>query len=189
MRIEKVSFRHAVELLRADLPQLADGLGQTRAQTRRTAPVLPAAVTPDEDDQQLLRQVIGFYHDALKQAPEVQAYLDKRGLLQSELIETFRLGYANRTLGYRLPSRDSAEGKAVRSQLQTLGVLRASGHEHFWGSLVIPVLDADGNVAQIYGRKIRDDLKAGTAYHLYLPGPQRGVFNVAGLENQTEVIA
>src|SRR5690606_7897180 len=121
---------------------LADGMGQglgnTRAKTKRRAPVLPAAVEASEDDQRLLGQIVGFYHDALKQAPEVQAYLDKRGLLHPELIDTFRLGYANRTLGYRLPSMDSQAGKAVRGQLQRLGVLRSSGHEHFRGSLVIP---------------------------------------------------
>src|SRR5262249_44464954 len=38
------------------------------------------------------------------------------------------------------------------------------------------------------GRKIRDDLRSGTAYHLYLPGPHRGVFNVQALKASTEII-
>ena len=33
-------------------------------------------------------------------------------------------------------------------------MLRASGHEHFNGSLVIPVIDEQGNVTEVYGRKI-----------------------------------
>ena len=45
----------------------------------------------------------------------------------------------------------------------------------------MPVLDAAGHVAEVYGRKLRDDLRAGTPKHLYLPGPHAGVFNLAGV--------
>ena len=61
------------------------------------------------------------------------------------------------------------------------GCFRASGHEHFAGSLVVPVLDEHGQVVELYGRKIRDDLRPGTPKHLYLPGPHRGVFNLPAL--------
>jgi post-segregation antitoxin (ccd killing protein) len=43
-------------------------------------------------------------------------------------------------------------------------------------------------VVEAYGRKIVDNLRAGTAKHLYLPGAHRGVFNRAGIEGQAEVI-
>ena len=69
-----------------------------------------------------------------------------------------------------------------------LGIFRASGHEHFAGSLVIPVLDEAGNVAEVYGRKVRDDLRAGTPRHLYLPGPHRGVWNLPAIAACDEVI-
>jgi len=38
------------------------------------------------------------------------------------------------------------DGAELRGRLQALGILRPSGHEHFAGSLVVPVLDerADG---------------------------------------------
>jgi hypothetical protein len=36
-------------------------------------------------------------------------------------------------------------------------------------------------VAEVYGRKTGDRLRAGTPAHLYLPGPHRGVFNLAAL--------
>ena len=63
-------------------------------------------------------------------------------------------------------------------------MLRKSGHEHLTGSLVVPVLDEGGQVVQLYGRKLRDNLRKGTVYHLYLPGPHRGVFN-RGLPSMT----
>src|SRR5690606_15123242 len=89
----------------------------------------------------------------------------------------FRLGFANRTLGLRLPEKNRKAGAEIRTRLQRLGVLRESGHEHFNGSLVVPVFDAGGNVVEVYGRKITPNLRPGTPQHLYLPGPHRGVFN------------
>jgi hypothetical protein len=53
---------------------------------------------------------------------------------------------------------------------------------------VVPVFDAGGEVAEVYGRKIGANLRPGTALHLYLPGPHRGVFNLAGWAGQEEVI-
>jgi hypothetical protein len=69
-----------------------------------------------------------------------------------------------------------------------LGILRESGHEHFNGSLVIPIFDATGNIVQLYGRKLRDDLRPGTPKHLYLPRPQAGVFNAPALKASKEII-
>jgi len=176
MKKNGVSFRHAVELLREGLPAITEGVVK-----RSTVRALPPPVSLDADDQALLNQTIAYYHDTLKQAPEALAYLKARGLTHPELIDRFKLGYANRTLGLRLPQKTRKEGAEIRSRLERLGLYRESGHEHFNGSLVVPVLDEAGNVTEVYGRKIRDDLRPGTPKHLYLPGPHRGVWNLAGL--------
>jgi hypothetical protein len=42
---------------------------------------------------------------------------------------------------------------------------------------VFPVFDENGLITEIYGRKILNNLRAGTAYHTYLPGPHRGFWN------------
>jgi DNA primase len=82
------------------------------------------------------------------------------------------------------------------------GILRDSGHEHLNGSIVVPLWaapctgaapgsSADGDprhVVGAYGRKLLDNLHAGTPKHLYLPGPHRGVLNREGLAGQSEVI-
>ncbi len=103
------------------------------------------------------------------------AYLDSRGLNDPELVNHFKLGYANRTLGLRLPQKNRKAGAEVRSRLQALGVYRESGHEHVDGSLVVPLLSQAGDVVQLYGRKILDNLREGTACHLYLAGDHAGV--------------
>jgi DNA primase len=174
MRVEGVSFRHAVELLRDGVApsRPADGRAVRSTVTRLRSPVESGA-----GDRELLERVVGFYAQTLKESPEALGYLERRGLVDGELVGRFRLGFANRTLGYRLPAKNRQAGAELRGRLQRLGVLRESGHEHLSGSLVIPVEDRDGTVVQLYGRKVRDDLRAGTAAHLYLPGPRRGVFN------------
>jgi len=186
MRFHKVSFRHACELLLNDHPSLAAGTG-----TPPTASELRQAASPfylDDGETALLGQVVDFYHQTLLDSPEALDYLKKRGLNDPDLIKRFRLGYANRTLGYRLPPKYVEAGKQMRGALQKLGVLRKTGHEHLTGSLVIPITDQDGQVVQLYGRKIGASLRKGTPLHLYLPGPHRGVFNQGALSGQSEII-
>jgi DNA primase catalytic core len=175
MRAEGVSFRHAVELLRADLPatSLAAKAPVKESSVRR----LPAPVSTEADDRELLGQVAGYYHQSLKESPEALGYLEARGLRSSEIIDRFKLGFANRTLGLRLPMKAWKTGGEIRGRLAKLGILRDSGHEHFNGSVVIPLFDEEGHVAGMYGRKITPGLRPGTPLHLYLPGPHRGLFN------------
>ena len=184
-----VSFRHAVELLREGVSPFPHSGTRAAAPVKRsTVRVLDAPVTPDADDQALLNQVIDYYHETLKQSPEALAYLKARGLDHPELITRFKLGYANRTLGLRLPEKNRVAGAELRSRLQRIGLYRDSGREHFNGSLIVPVLDAQGNVTEVYGRKLLDNLRAGTPKHLYLPGPHRGVWNVEALQASKEII-
>jgi DNA primase len=185
MRFDNVSFRQAVDRLQQDL-----GAGPVIAPMSVASSAAPAALTLAEtaEDAVLLRQVVDYYHATLKQNPEAQAYLAKRGLDHPELVDHFRLGVADRTLAYRLPPRQRVARERLQAQLQRIGLYRASGHEHFNGSLVIPVIDLDGNITEVYGRKLRNDLRPGTPLHLYLPGPHRGVFNEQGLVGQEEVI-
>ncbi len=168
MRERGVSFRHAVELLRADLPFAAEAR-PLRGGTVRT---LAAPVEVGADDQELLSQVVGYYHRTLQESPEALGYLEQRGLRSQEAVDRFQLGFANRTLGLRLPLGNRKSGAEIRARLQRLGILRESGHEHFNGSVVVPVIDAVGRVVEMYGRKMTPNLRAGTPLHLYLPGPR-----------------
>jgi DNA primase len=185
MKLRGISFRHAVELLRTDPLLAAESVSIVKRSHVRT---LAAPVEFDADKQALLNQTIGYYHATLQQAPEALAYLQQRGLVHPELIDHFVLGYANRTLGLRLPGKIIKEGSDIRTRLQDIGIYRESGHEHFNGSIIVPVIDAAGNVCEVYGRKIRDDLRKGTPRHLYLPGPHQGVWNEPALAASKEII-
>ena len=184
MKAEGISFRHAVELLQQDYSLLA----AKNPVKRSTVQKLPSPLERSIEDAKLLVQVIEYYHQALKNSPEALAYLEKRGITSSEAIDHFKLGFANRTLGYRLPAKNRKEGATIRGQLQRIGLLRASGHEHFNGSIVIPVIDETGQVLEVYGRKINDHLRKGTPAHCYLPGPHAGVWNCEALKASKEII-
>lgn len=186
MRMEGISFRHAVELLRKEFMPSADA--PSPRTTRVDGRTHPAPVAFDADDQALLNQTVAYYHETLKGSPEALDYLKARGIAHPEAIARFKLGYANRTLGYSLPIKQIKAGGEIRGRLEKLGIYRESGHEHFNGSLVVPVLDEAGAVQEIYGRKLLDNLRKGTPKHLYLPGPHQGVWNVEGLRDSKEVI-
>jgi DNA primase catalytic core len=186
MRADGISFRHAVELLRADhLPVVAAPIQPVKHGTVRK---LPPPVAREADDRVLLLQVVDYYNETLRQSPEAMKYLASRGLTSPEIINRFKLGFANRTLGYRLPAKNRAAGAEMRGRLQMLGVLRESGHEHFNGSIVIPVLNGAGEVTEMYGRKITPNLREGTPDHLYLPGAHAGVWNEEALAASKEIV-
>ena len=186
MKTQGVGFRHAVEILREGNPSVL--AATTKPIKQATTRKLEAPITTDVEDQQALQKIIDYYHQTLKQSPEALAYLQQRGLDDPELINYFKLGYANRTLGLRLPKGNRKAGAEMREQLKRIGLYRDTGREHFNGSIVFPVIDQNGVIGEVYGRKIRDDLRKGTPKHTYLPGEHYGVFNSQGLLHTEEVI-
>ncbi len=185
MRHDGLSFAHAVEVLRSGQ---ASVLVVTTAPTKKsTIPRLAPPFEFEADDRTLMSQVIGYYHERLMQTSAALEYLEERGIRNEEAIETFRLGYADRTLGLRLPQKNRLAGAAVRERLTRLGLYRESGHEHFNGCLVFPLLSESGDITGIYGRKIIERQTSGLR-HLYLPGPHRGLWNPAALRGREVIL-
>ena len=185
MRAEGVSFHHALELLKRDYAPSAGPVVKIG-----TVRKLPPLIDATAEDKKLLGVVVDYYHRTLKDAPEAQQYLIKRGLQSGEIIDRFKLGYANRSLCLHLPASNRRDGDAQRTRLKQLGILRNQkpGHEHFNGSLVIPVFNLAGEVVEMYGRKIVPNLRPGTPDHLYLPGEHRGVWNEEALIASKDII-
>jgi len=177
-RFDGVSFRHAYELLKNGAA--FTGAPSCQPVKKATVPKLPAPVTPDGDDQAALRQVLDYYHERLKENPDALAYLKKRGLT-AEAVAAFKIGFVDRTLGLRLPHNNRKEGAVLRERLTRLGLLRDTGHEHLRGRIVFPVMAETGEIGTVYGRAIDDGGKHDR--HLFLPGPQRGIWNPAALRS------
>ena len=132
-------------------------------------------------DAATLSFVVDLYHRVATEQEKPAHYLAGRGIEHPELFKTFRLGFADRTLGLRLPSKQVKAGAALRAKLERLGIFRESGHEHHAGRLVVPFWSLEGEVAQLYGRAITPNLRPGTPDHLYLPAALDGVFNPEAL--------
>jgi DNA primase catalytic core len=185
-RFDGVSFRHAFELLKSGKLSALTGPTNGAPLKKATVPRLDSPLAQGADDQAALRQVLDYYHTRLKENPAALAYLQKRGVGSEEAIATFRLGFVDRTLGLRLPQANRKEGAALRERLQRLGILRGTGHEHLRGRIVFPVIAESGEIGTVYGRAIDDGGKHDR--HLFLPGPQRGVWNPAALRSPEVIV-
>ncbi|MFH1423061.1 MAG: CHC2 zinc finger domain-containing protein [Planctomycetota bacterium] len=180
MELHKVKFPQAVEILLEKHPEI----------TNNHLPVKnrPPKNTPRDftaEDYEVLQQVNDYYHSTLKKTKKAIDYLKKRGITNNETILNFKIGFSDRTLGLKTPKERKA--KNLRDRLTLLGIFRETGHEHFVGSITIPIMDRQGKITEMYGRKITKHLREGTPLHLYLSGPHKGIFNPQAL-NFEEII-
>ena len=196
-RFDGLSFRHAFELLNEGraFSGASGAAAKTGAACSRSGTVKKSTVRsmenpldPEASDAELLLQVVDYYHQRLLETPDALEYLKRRGLYDEGAVEQFKLGFADRSLGLRIPMKNRKEGGELRTRLQSLGVLRESGHEHFNGSLVVPVFGDAGEVSELYGRKIQQRLRKGTPKHLYLPGPHAGIWNSEALSHSDIIL-
>ena len=181
MHAEKASFRHAVELLR-------DGAtGGRGGEKRTTAKKLDSPLADKKDESELLASIADFYHQRLKESPDALDYLQRRCITDSETIDRFKIGFVDRTLGLRLPAKQIKAGAEIRTRLKDIGILRDTGHEHLRGCITFPLYNQQGQVAQIYGRRIDNGGRKKIA-HFYLPRPHGGVLNLDALKATDEII-
>jgi len=187
-KFDGVSFRHAFELLNGGTA--FENVPKQRTK-QATTQKLPSPLVADSSDGELMDQVADFYHERLLANPGALDYLKSRGLDDPKMLKKFKVGFADRTLGLRLPEKNRKDGAEIRTRLQNLGIYRESGHEHFNGSVVVPIVNGSepdgraGHTCEIYGRKITKGLRKGTPNHLYLPGPHHGIFNPEALKTNT----
>ncbi|MEM7600447.1 MAG: CHC2 zinc finger domain-containing protein [Verrucomicrobiota bacterium] len=186
-KFDGISFRHAFDLL--------DEGGQAAFNARESGkPVgrsiikrLENPLNSEATDPELFDQVIDYYAERLPKNPAAIEYLEKRGLNHPEAIAHFRIGVADRSIGLRLPHRQTVEGGKLRDRLQSLGVYRKTGREHFNGCIVLPVLDPQGSISEVYGRRISKP-NPGASKHLYLPGPHAGIWNKEALQSDDLIL-
>jgi len=172
-----VSFRHAFELLASGGKVAFEQSGGVAKKS--TAPKLPCPIDP-EDSAKILAQVSDYYAERLSKNPDALAYLASRGLDDESLIERFKIGFSDRTLGLRIPHGRRKDGSELREQLKTLGVYRENGREHLLGCVTVLVRNVQGEAVQIYGRRI-DPKAPKENRHLYLARPLAGIFNATAL--------
>ena len=189
MKSFKMEFARAVEWILNRYPEMKEPESKESVDQIKTE---ACPLTMDCSDQKFLQQVMDFYHQRLVDDYAAQDYLQKRAILDSQAIKVHKIGFADRDLGRVIPLQRKL-GREIRARLMDLGIYRKSGHGHFNGCIVFPVLDTQGNIREIYGRKINDGIRKGTDYHLYLPGDarlfdDRGIWNELALSVHSEII-
>jgi len=178
---ERVAFREAVELLH----------GRIGVEAPPAVPVVRCPVSSEMSDRELVGATVRYYQQRLNRndASDAVRYLERRGIWSEEANARFSIGFSDRSIGGLLPNPDLKPGKEIRARLAEVGIYRAdTGREHFNGCIVFPVIGRDGEVLEIYGRKIRDDIRHRMGSHLYLPGPHRGIWNGEALTESKEII-
>jgi DNA primase len=180
-----VSFRHAFELLanggKVAFEQSAGIAKKSLIQK------LPCPLDAEEDSK-ALAQVSDYYAERLAKNPDALAYLASRGLDDESLIERFKIGFSDRTLGLRIPHARRKDGAELREKLKTLGVYRKkTSREHLLGCITVPLANQKGEAVQIYGRRI-DPKAPKENRHLYLARPLAGIFNPTALTDREIIL-
>jgi len=139
---------------------------------------------PDTDSA-VLGVVVDHYRNALVGSTAF-GWLERRGIADAAAIGKFQIGFADRTLGKALPAKQSDPAE-VRPRLQRLGVLRDSGHEHFRGCVAFPIVNASGEVVEVYGRTIGKDTRLDAGRHRWITAAPSAVWNLDGLDDEVIV--
>src|SRR6056297_1761052 len=130
-------------------------------------------------EQQPLAAVLEYYAACLPHNQRALDFLQRQALSADSALQ---VGFADRTLGTHLPSNRTKTGQAIRTKLQSVGILKANGRERFRGLVTVPLSDLDDTVTGIYGLRI--DRNQGEKEATL----GSGIFNAAALRNFKEII-
>jgi DNA primase catalytic core len=182
--IEFVMKREALDYpaALAKLQGLAGGNAEGTQPGPSRRPVDP--LTPEF--QRAVGPVLEYYEKALCNSPQAQGYLKSRGIVGAELLDAFRIGYADGSLLRALPSREAAEGREAYDLLRRSGIVTEHGREFFHGYIVIAVTDENGSILNLCGRNTSPRSKRPP--HLYLL-PHTGPMNPRALNQDAIVLA
>jgi len=100
-----------------------------------------------------INQLFDIYHQRLLSNTEAQIKLARRGISE-QIIKQYRLGHCNRKLHNYIDCADTVEGGGFRGTLQSLALIKPTGHELLRGCIVEPVVDYDGNIIAACGIKL-----------------------------------
>jgi len=129
------------------------------------------------------------YVEVLIETPGVWRWFEERKIfLTHEMVEKFRIGFADRTLCKDFRRNKGRQAELVRGALQQLGILKASGHQFLLGDAVVPLFDIDGRIVGAYGRRISPENRHNHIYHHHWEYRKPIFFNVGALTKFNQLI-
>ncbi len=144
--------------------------------------MLPLLCDPSAEDEVILAAVVEHYASRLVHSAPGSEWLAHHGIDQT-LAQTLRIGARTAPSATRCPRRTEGTGQRCVVVWSSWACIRSSGHEHFVGSIVVPVLDADGKITQLFGRRF------GRGHEpLWAKGLPGGIFHEGALHQEDIVV-
>lgn len=177
MEVEGIDFRESLELLArkagVDLSQYESKGSQDLARRKKRLLEMNDFATK-------------YYQQSLVKNQHALDYVVKKRAMSKEIIESFRIGYAPST-GNALVTFLKKKGY-VAKELSDAGLVNRFGDDLFRGRIMIPLMDASGQVIGFTARILEDEPNAPK----YLNTPQTLLYDksrhVFGLSQAKEVI-
>lgn len=189
MRAEGITAPVAREMLRAGAALSRERSawegGTQKGRVRKSTDVrmLPEILSGAEEDAELLQRVADYYHERLIQSDDARAVLEAHKL-DARAVEEFRLGWADKTLGMRVPHSAKLVGKRTRDRLVALGVFSATKRRDRDKRFVVPLFDASGQVVSMMTRHA----VGGDEKETWSGVKRAGLFNDKGLAGVRNVV-
>lgn len=145
-------------------------------------------LVPAQTREQYIDMALFHYHKTLLASESALTYLNKVRGIDNGPVKQFCIGFGDRSLGAMLPDVDSYDGAMIRGVLQRFGFIKQNGREKFWGYLTVPIKDENGELVDIYGRRIAKYLKKNSPASVTLQASPISVFNAPCLKRFDSVI-
>ena len=135
-----------------------------------------------------IEPVFQHYRHLLLNSDKALAYLQSIGISKA-VIENYQLGYSDRILCLEMASGDTSEGASLRGFLQSVGLIRPTGHERFWGAVMVPVNSSSGEPIAAYGRRFTKASKPRTAIEeFWSAGAPISLFNANCINGSRDIL-
>jgi len=136
----------------------------------------------DDLREQPLRTVVQYYARCLDRSSQGLDHLQRSALFVAP-GSRLMIGLADRSLGTQIPDKSLRAGKAIRDRLESVGIYRSNGREHFRGMLTLPLQSVGGQITGLYGRRIDTPLTKAADQHI-----GTGIFNAPAITEFDELI-
>ena len=158
MASEKLKLVVALAVLAERYPFLAQKGQVTDAGLNQEVP-------PDhslEKHQAILLQIIDHYHATIFDQPKAIRYLRSWGI-SHKIIRKYKIGYSDSSLAQALVKKINSGDEILSNEMSNAGLLEFIAQrgirERFDGQIIFPLLDEGGNLVQMLGRAVPEQIK------------------------------
>lgn len=148
----------------------------------------PSCLISAQMEREYVEMALLHYQSALTASKRASDYLIHERGLSASIISEFNVGFCDRSFGRLLPEGESIEGAMARGALQRQGIIKPNGREALRGCITFPVRGSDGQLIDVYGRKVAKYQRRGSAHRMTLFKERCSFFNAQVLNSETKIV-